>query len=127
MAHWSTCMLEGWLYTYTWTKCHIEWYVGFWAGFNYGDKMSQKGHRICFGQQITNAGWMNSSSIFVWRGTIRAVLGWTNCLSTFMFMWNAMLQWTCVHGSRNKVDFWCESECHEDKAYMDDSSQHQVI
>jgi hypothetical protein len=57
-----------------WTKCH-----------------KKCGYKICYGQYVTNAGWTDSSSIFLW--TIWAVLGWTNSPSTFMFAWDAVLQW----------------------------------
>ncbi len=66
--------------------------VYFWACFNRMDKMSQKsGFKMRYGQYVTNAGWMNSSPIFLWM--IWAVLGWMNSPSTFMFAWVAVLQW----------------------------------
>jgi hypothetical protein len=66
------CLFLGWLSA--WTKCHRKC-----------------GYKIRYGQYVTNAGWTDSSSIFLW--TIWAVLGWTNSPSTFVFAWDAVLQW----------------------------------
>ncbi len=80
-------------------KCHITRDV--WPDFNYLYKVSNKmGHKICVGQNVTHAGWMNNLSIF-W-GDHMSGFGWTN---TFISCVMRFYRGRCIHGSQNTVQW----------------------